>query len=357
MEPRTHAAPPRLTLPAVVPGIVGLAPRPLVVVFEPRTPDRTTAIRGLGPSPLPYLQDAEARLVAMGATCFGVPCNSAHVFVRRATDSGAWTPRAAFVDMIDATAAAAHARGHRALGILATTGTVGQQMYQRALARHGLTAIVPDPAEQESLVMEAIYGADGIKAGFTDGAPERRLTEAARRLAAQGADGLILGCTEIPLVLRGRTFAGEDRPIALIDATRELAHALAAAAGVPGIAGGMGPEATVDLVDKYGAPPEWVAVLRAITRATVDLAGARRDQDHLVKAAAVAPDLRLAAEGVLAAGATVLVAPVEAAADAAAVSAATGLPLVTGSAPVLGEWVIRATGRLPNDPPAPRSAA
>lgn len=352
-----HATPPGLTLPAVVPGVIGLADRPLVVVFEPRTPDRTAAIRGLGPSPLPYLQDAEARLWAMGATCFGVPCNSAHVFVRRAVESGAWAPRSAFVDMIDATAAAAHARGHRTLGVLATTGTIGQQMYQRALASHGLAAVVPDDDEQESLVMEAIYGPDGIKAGFLDGAPERRLTEAARRLASRGADGLILGCTEIPLVLRGGTFAGEGRTIALIDATRELAQALAAITGVPGIAGGMGPEATVDLVDKYGAPQDWVAVLRAITRATVDLTGARRDQDHLVMAAAVAPDLRQAAERVLAAGATVLVAPVEAAADAAPVSAATGLPLVTGPAPALGEWVVRAAGLLPNEPPAPPPAA
>lgn len=357
MASDAHPAPVALTYPAVVPGVVAVSDRPMVVVFEPRTPDRTAAIRGLGPSPLPYLQDSEARLVAMGATCFGVPCNSAHVFVRHAIAAGTWPLRAAFVDMIDATAAAAHARGHRTLGVLATTGTIGQGLYQRALDRHGLAAVVPDPDEQESLVMEAIYGTDGIKAGFTDGAPARRLGDAARLLAAKGADGLILGCTEIPLVLHGGALACGDRAVPLIDATRELAHALAGHPGLPGIAGGMGPEATVDLIEKMDSPPDWVAVLRWITRATVDLAGARRDQDHLVLTAATAPRLLEAAERARAAGATMLVAPTSSASDAAAVSASTGLPLLTGPAAAIGEWVVRASGRVPNEPPPAPAAA
>ena len=50
-----------------VPGIVGLSPRPLAVVFEPRTPDRSAALRGEAGAPLPYLQDAASRVLAMAS--------------------------------------------------------------------------------------------------------------------------------------------------------------------------------------------------------------------------------------------------------------------------------------------------
>ncbi|MCX6553107.1 MAG: amino acid racemase [Acidobacteria bacterium] len=298
-----------IALPPVVPGVVAVAPRPLVVVFEPRTPDRTAALRGEGPSPLPYLQDAAARVAAMGATHMGMPCNSAHVFVRRARADGSWPSRVPMIDMIDCTAAAVAAGGFTVAGVLATTGTIGSGLYQQALEARGIAAIVPAAGhgEQEGLVMEAIYGADGIKAGQTTGRPRQLLEEAARRLIRRGAQVLLLGCTEVPLVLQGGVTAPDGTVVPLVDSTAALAADLCAAEGVPGVIGGLGPEATIDLMAKMGAPPGLLALLRAILHASV-VGGARRDQDHLVMAVAAGPDLAAAVQQVQEAGATFVVA-------------------------------------------------
>lgn len=326
----------------LVPGIIARFATSSCIVFEPRTPDRTAALRGLGPSPLPFLQDSAARLAAMGASHLGVPCNSAHVFVRQALDSGEWRSALAFVDMIDAAAGAAAARGRRAPGILATTGTIGGGLYHRALERLGLSAVVPSDEEQETLVMEAIYGQGGIKAGVTVGRPQDLMREAAARLVRRGADALILGCTEVPLVLHGADVRIDGRSIPLIDSTQELANALRARPGVAGVAGGMGPEATIDLAAKMGGPAGWIDVMRAVFRSTIELTGATRDQDHLVMAAATGPDLAEAADRVTRGGASFLVVPSD---DADAVSglvASSPLPVVTGPLSTIGAIVVRA---------------
>ena len=75
--------------------------------------------------------------------------------------------------------------------------------------------------------MKAILGKEGIKAGFIDEANRKRLLEAARRLTAEGAEVIIAGCTEIPLVLRP-----EDLTVPLVDTLECLARAVLVRAGV-----------------------------------------------------------------------------------------------------------------------------
>ncbi|MBM3312518.1 MAG: aspartate racemase, partial [Candidatus Aminicenantes bacterium] len=54
----------------------------------------------------------------------------------------------------------------------------------------------------QKLVMEAIFGSRGVKAGTTGGAPRRTILSIARKLVRRGAQAVIAGCTEVPLVLR-----------------------------------------------------------------------------------------------------------------------------------------------------------
>lgn len=83
--------------------------------------------------------------------------------------------------------------------------------------------------------MAAVYGPRGIKAGFTEGDCFADLLAAVSHLARLGANVLILGCTELPLLLsEDRHFPVGDTHVALIDPTRVLAArcvALAMAAG------------------------------------------------------------------------------------------------------------------------------
>lgn len=74
--------------------------------------------------------------------------------------------------------------------------------------------------------MEAIYGARGIKAGFTEGICKEQLLVVAEHLCELGAGVLILGCTELPLVLSPTPAMGLGRHrVAVVDPTTVLARA------------------------------------------------------------------------------------------------------------------------------------
>jgi aspartate/glutamate racemase len=361
-----------------VPGVIGFSPAPILVVFNPQTPDRNAAIAGRGPSPAPHLRESALCLQQMGATHFALACNTAHHFLREALDE---TPPVTLplVDMIEETARAVATAEPRLgrVGILATTGTLDTRLYQEALARHGLSVVVPDrgtgqggdptphrlpesdyaaygvrsgvplaPAplrelidwlvmrsgEQEGLISEAIFGAFGIKAGFTGGIAGQLMEEAARRLAARGAECLLLGCTEIPLVLKGEQALLEGRQVVLVDPTSVVARLLPERGPRPGIAGGLGPEATVDLLEKMEAPRSFTGLLRAVLRAAVSELGASRDQDHLKMLAIASKDPADAAMRLAEAGADFLVAAPDVGSRAAEGAAKSGLDLIVGGA-------------------------
>jgi aspartate racemase len=104
--------------------------------------------------------------------------------------------------------------------LLATTATVRTRLYHRALEARGIEVIEPDAGGQEA-VMEAIFR---VKRGDLAGARGPLVTEA-RRLEEAGADAVVAGCTEIPLVL-----GQGDLGVPLIDATEVLAAAAVRAA-------------------------------------------------------------------------------------------------------------------------------
>jgi aspartate/glutamate racemase len=373
-----------------IPGLIGRSDVEFLVVFNPETPDRTAAIEGRGPSPVPWLRESALLLQQMGAAHLAYPCNTAHYFLHRATPDEL-PLRVPLVDMIEETVRAAAGLGGRRVGLLATSGTIRIRLYQDALAALGLEMILPDSAlaqppagfadergrvapevftaagvrpgeplapgalsalvaaltgaigEQEGLVMETILGVHGVKAGFTRGIAPQLAAEAARRLVERGAEALILGCTELPLVLRGRDVRLAGRLVPLVDPTRVVADRLLARPGSHGIAGGLGPEATVDLLEKMNAPSDFTALQRDILQATVEVLGARRDQDHLKMLAIAAGHTMEAARRLVAAGAGFLVLAPSAASSASAVRLATGLPVVTA---VAGQRVGSDTVRL-----------
>ncbi len=87
------------------------------------------------------------------------------------------------------------------IGIIATTGTIKSGLFQQAFAKYNISVLIPSLDIQEHQVMNGIYGKDGIKAGQTDGIAKQRIQTAAESLTESGAQAIIAGCTEIPLVL------------------------------------------------------------------------------------------------------------------------------------------------------------
>jgi aspartate racemase len=172
---------------------------PVVLYSLPQVPDRTPAILGGGPSPVPAILRGLRALEKAGADFAVIPCVSAHFFLPRIT------PRSPLplISLIDASLAAARKTRPvpRKIGLVATTGTVRSGIVSRAFEAAGIEVIVPG-AQGQRRVMTAIYGKKGIKAGVTSGPPREAILAVARELVRLGAGAILAGCTEVPLVLR-----------------------------------------------------------------------------------------------------------------------------------------------------------
>jgi aspartate racemase len=98
----------------------------------------------------------------------------------------------------DATAAAIRAQGLQQVGLLATSFTMEDTFYVDRLARHGITAVVPGPAARAD-VHRVIY--DELVRDVVRPESRKRYREVMADLVADGAEGMILGCTEVGLLV------------------------------------------------------------------------------------------------------------------------------------------------------------
>jgi aspartate racemase len=194
----------------------------LLVEQNPQIPDRTENLIGHGADPTVSLYATCKRLEEGGADVIAIPCNTAHAFVERIQPYLAIP----IVNMLTVTARYLRETfpSLREVGVLATSGTIESGVYGKALEREGLRQIVPEPALQ-ARVMAAIYGAQGVKAGHTTGPCQDDIAAALEGLIEAGVEAVILGCTELPLLLPQETFVGRRGAcVRLIDPTDVLAR-------------------------------------------------------------------------------------------------------------------------------------
>ncbi len=155
------------------------------------------------------LQEVLTQAANMGCTHVCLVCNTVHAFIDGLTSCGALDLRG--MHLLDIRVAAlAAVPSNATVALMATRGTIESGLYARKCERR---IVLPDESFIE-LTMDGIYA--GVKAGNLDLA-EHRFALVAQHLAAKGASHVILGCTEIPLVLK--QFPG----LTLIDPNRELA--------------------------------------------------------------------------------------------------------------------------------------
>ncbi len=194
----------------------------LLVDHNPQIPDRTMNLIGDGPDPTVALYSACKKLEGGGADLIAIPCNTAHAFVERIQPHLG----IAIVNMLHETIEHLR-RAHpevREAGLLATDGTVRSRVYHGAAGKAGIGLVVPDEAHQRT-VMDAIYGPQGVKAGFTTGKCREALLAAVEHLVRRGAGAVILGCTELPLILPGQeSLAVAGRSVPVLDPTEILAR-------------------------------------------------------------------------------------------------------------------------------------
>jgi aspartate racemase len=169
---------------------------PTIVLSVPQLPDRIQAIFDGGASPLPHLLEAIETLRAAGAVCIAMPCNTAHYWY----DELAPAAKVPFLHIADAALAAigVDALKSARLGLMGTRGTLRAGFYQKRFSDSGIAHLATTPEDQQGLVDPAIAG---IKANDLERATPL-VERSVQRLLDQGADYVVLACTEIPVVLK-----------------------------------------------------------------------------------------------------------------------------------------------------------
>jgi aspartate racemase len=191
----------------------------MIVDCNPGVLDRNAALSGDGASPGPMLGAMARGLQAAGADFLAMACNTAHAWQADIVAA----VRIPFVSMIEATCDAISERfpGARTIGLIAAQGCLDAGLYQAAASERGWRLVTPDFDRQASF-MRALYR---LKAGdFSEGVRIGFL-ECAEALATAGAEVVLAGCTEAPLMLK----AGDIGP-PLVDSTLALAERIVALA-------------------------------------------------------------------------------------------------------------------------------
>lgn len=177
----------------------------VLVDINPQVPDRNDpdAVPG------PVLAEMGMGLAGAGAQVLAIACNTAHRYV----DVIAQASGLPVIDMIAGAAAEAHAQGATAAGVLGTPGAV--VLYGERLAEQGVRQVLLSDEDQATF-MGLLYRIKGGDLGEEVRDGVRALAEA---LQASGAQAVVAGCTEVPLVLSPDQI---DAP--LIDAGELLAR-------------------------------------------------------------------------------------------------------------------------------------
>lgn len=166
----------------------------ILMCSKPSIPDRTQYILGKSnKSPVPEMIQAGRMLKRMGADIIAIPCITAHYF-HGELENGIGLP---VINAITETARYFAKKKISRIGILATDGTIRSGMFQKALKAYGIQSLVPEEAGQRE-VMSIIY--DEVKAGKT--VDIERFKMASDELFSEGAQVILLGCTELSLVKR-----------------------------------------------------------------------------------------------------------------------------------------------------------
>lgn len=161
-----------------------------------------------------FLADSARKLESIGADFLLIATNTMHK-VAPAVAAAVQIP---LLHLVDATAAAIRAQGLSRVGLLGTAFTMQDGFYAERMAEHGIHTLLPAP-EQQADIHRIIF--EELCTGRIEAASKNFYLEAIRTLQAQGAEGIILGCTEIGLLIRP-----EDSPLPVFDSA--ILHALAA---------------------------------------------------------------------------------------------------------------------------------
>jgi len=183
----------------------------IIIDNFPQIPDRTAFLLGKGANPLPYILKSVRTLERANVDVLCMPCNTAHYFVE---DIRKATPLP-FISIIESTLNEIRSRfkNSKNIGLLATDGTIIGRVYHNIFEVEGYKIITPLEEKQHE-VMKIVYS---IKAGRIE-ENVQTFEEIIEHMKFLGSEVVILGCTELPILLKYF-----EPSIPVIDATSCLA--------------------------------------------------------------------------------------------------------------------------------------
>ncbi len=147
------------------------------------------------------LLDACRRLQRSDVDAIALCANTAHMFADE-LEAAVGVP---LIHIVTATAAAVTAAGHHCVGLLGTRFTMELPFYRAKLEAHGLRVLTPPAQETRDYVQETVM--EELGRGIVRPETKARYIAIADDLAARGAEALVLGCTEIPMLIGPRDLA------------------------------------------------------------------------------------------------------------------------------------------------------
>lgn len=186
------------------------------VLIQFPIPDRSAALLKGGPSPVPGLVSAMGVAKASGAGVFGIACNTAHFWF---DELRTLFPDSDLVHIADETARVVRLAGAKKCAVLATKATQRGGLFSKAMASVGVQ-VLEQSENEEDAIHQAIFS---IKAGDLNRG--RAMVTAHLKRLLESADVVVLGCTELGLVVDAKRHPGQ-----VVDAATSLAEALAAKA-------------------------------------------------------------------------------------------------------------------------------
>lgn len=164
----------------------------IIIYSRPSTPDRTEFILGRSKdNPVCPMLEAGRTLVGMGVDYIAIPCITAHYF-HDILSEGINAP---ILNIVKETVQQLADHGVKCAGIMATEGTIQSELFQKELSNYGITAVIPSKEKQE-LVTHLIY--KNVKANQP--VEMDKFNDASGELRENGAEVIILGCTELSLI-------------------------------------------------------------------------------------------------------------------------------------------------------------
>lgn len=141
---------------------------------------------------LRMLKNKVIELNATNISCLSIACNTAHVLLPQLRSIS----KVPFISIINEVAKRVSADGKRKVALLATPSTIKYSLYQLALKKYGIKVLIPNTNQLEAIekiIRNVLRGKRSIQ-------DNKKLIKIADSLKERGADGIILGCTELPLI-------------------------------------------------------------------------------------------------------------------------------------------------------------